>query len=80
MSNYRFIVSFKILSIAVLRIDRKMIAVCVRVTVLLLCAVRDVVATLFDERGRAVSSSFHAVLRGRLVDLERMRKLEIQDV
>ena len=57
-----------------------MIAVCVCVTFLLLYAVQDVVATLFDERGRVVSSSFHAVLRGRSVDLERIRKLEIQDV
>ena len=57
-----------------------MIAVCVHVTFPLLYAVRDVVATLFNERGRAVSSSCHAVLRGRLVNLERMRKLKIQDV
>ena len=57
-----------------------MIAICIRVTFPLLYAVRDVVATVFDERGRAVSSSFHAVLRGRSVDLEWMRKLEIQDV
>ena len=57
-----------------------MIAVCVRITFPLLYAVQDVVAILFDERGRVVSSSFHAVLRGRSVDLERMRKLEIQDV
>ena len=49
-----------------------MIAVCVRVTFPLLYAV--------DERGRVVSSSCHAVPRGRSVDLERMRKLEIQDV
>ena len=46
----------------------------------LLYAVQDVVATLFDERGRVVSSSCHAVPCGRSVDLERMRKLEIQDV
>ena len=46
-----------------------------------LSALQDVVATLFDERGRVnVSSSHHAVPRGRSVDLERMRKLEIQDV
>ena len=57
-----------------------MIAVCVYVTFLLLYAVQDVVATLFDERGRVVSSSCHSVPRGRSVDLERMRKLEIQDV
>ena len=57
-----------------------MIAVCVCVTFPLLYAVQDVVATLFDERGRVFSSSCHAVLRGRSVDLERMRKLEIQDV
>ena len=38
------------------------------------------VATLFDERGRVVSSSCCVVLRGRSVDLERVRKLEIQDV
>ena len=57
-----------------------MIAVCVCVTFLLLYAVQDVVATLFDERGRVVSSSCHAVPCGRSVDLERMRKLEIQDV
>ena len=58
-----------------------MIAVCVCVicTFLLLYAVQDVVATLFDERGRVVSSSCHAVPCGRSVDLERMRKLEIQD-
>ena len=43
-------------------------------------AVQYVIATLFDERGRVVSSSCHAVPRGRSVDLERMRKLEIQDV
>ena len=55
-----------------------MIAVCV--TFPLLYAVQDVVATLFDERGRVVSSSCHAVPRGRSVDLERVRKLEIQDV
>ena len=55
-----------------------MIAVCVTFPVLY--AVQDVVATLFDERGRVVSSSCHAVQRGRSVDLERMRKLEIQDV
>ena len=57
-----------------------MIAVCVRITFPLLYAVRDVVATLFNERGRVVLSSCHAVLHGRLVDLEWMRKLEIQDV
>ena len=57
-----------------------MITVCVCVTFPLLYAVQDVVATLFDERGRVVSSSCHAVLRGRSVDLERVRKLEIQDV
>ena len=57
-----------------------MIAVWVCVTFPLLYAVQDVVATLFDERGRVVSSSCHAVLRGRSVDLERVRKLEIQDV
>ena len=50
-----------------------MIAVCVCVTFPLLYAVQD-------ERGRVVSSSCHAVPRGRSVDLERMRKLEIQDV
>ena len=38
------------------------------------------VASLFDERGRVVSSSIYAVLHGHSVDLERMRKLEIQDV
>ena len=57
-----------------------MIAVCVCVTFPLLYAVQDVVATLFDERGRVVSSSCYAVPRGHSVDLERMRKLEIQDV
>ena len=57
-----------------------MIAFCVRITFPLLYALRNVVTTLFDERGRVVSSSFHAVLRGRSVDLEQMRKLEIQDV
>ena len=51
-----------------------MIAVCVCVTFLLLYA------EVFDEHGRVVSSSCHAVPRGRLVDLEWMRKLEIQDV
>ena len=55
-----------------------MIAVCV--TFLFLYAVQDVVATLFDEHGRVVLSSCHAVLCGRSVDLERMRKLEIQDI
>ena len=54
-----------------------MIAICVRIT---FYAVRDVVATLFDEHGRIVSSSCHAVLHGRSVDLEWVRKLEIQDV
>ena len=45
-----------------------MIAVCVCVTFpLLYYAVQDVVATLFDERGKVVSSSCHAVLRGRLM-------------
>ena len=57
-----------------------MIAVCVCVTFLLLYAVQDVVATLFDEYGRVVSSSYHAVPCGRSVDLEWMKKLEIQDV
>ena len=57
-----------------------MITICVRVTFPLLYAVQDVVATLFSECGRVVLSSCHAVLCGRLVDLERMRKLEIQDV
>ena len=57
-----------------------MIAICVCVTFLLLYAVQDVVATLFDERGRDVSSSCHTVLCGSSVDLEQMRKLEIQDV
>ena len=82
MSNYRFIVvSSRVLSIAMLSVsDRKMIAVCVCVTFPLLDAVQDVVASLFDECGRVVSSSCHAVPRGRSVDLERMRKLEIQDV
>ena len=56
-----------------------MIAVCVCATFLLLYAAQDMVATLFDERGRVVSSSCHAVPRGCSVDLERMRKLEIQD-
>ena len=46
----------------------------------IISAVQDVVATLFDERGRVVSSSCHAVPCGRSIDLERMRKLEIQDV
>ena len=36
------------------------------------------VATLFDERGRVVSSSCCVVLRGHSVDLERVRKLEIK--
>ena len=55
-----------------------MIAVCVSVTFPLLYTVQDVVATLFDERGRVVSSSCHVVPRGRSVDLERMRKLEFK--
>ena len=57
-----------------------MIAVCVCVTFLLLYAVQDEVATLFDERGRVVSSSCHAVTVpcGRSVDLERMRKLAVK--
>ena len=83
MSNYRFIVvSSRVLSIAAcaIRSDRKMIAVCVCVAFPLLYAVQGVVATLFDEHGRVVSSSCHAVLCGRSIDLERMRKLEIQDV
>ena len=57
-----------------------MITVCVCVTFVLLYAVQDVVATLFDERGNVVSSSCHAVPHGHSVDLERVRKLEIQDV
>ena len=60
--------------------DHKIIAVCVHVIFPFLYSVQDVVATLFDERGRVVSSSCHAVLRGHSVDLERVRKLEIQDV
>ena len=80
MSNYRFIVvSSRVFSIAVLS---GAIAVCVCVTSLLLYmyAVQDVVVTLFLERGRVVSSSCHAVPRGCSVDLEWVRKLEIQDV
>ena len=50
------------------------------VTFPLLYAVQDVVATLFDERGRVVSSSCHAIPRGRSVDLERVRKLEIRRI
>ena len=83
MSNYRFIVvSSRVLSITVLSgaIAKRSPSVSVLHTFPLLYAVQDVVATLFDERGRVVSSSCHAVLRGRSVDLERMRKLEIQDV
>ena len=38
-----------------------MIVVCVCVTFPLLYAVQDVVVTLFDERGRVVSSSCHTV-------------------
>ena len=57
-----------------------MIAIYVCVTFLLLYAVQDVVATLFDECGRVISRSCHAVPCGRSVDLEQMRKLEIQDV
>ena len=49
-----------------------MIAICVCVTFPLLYAVQDVVATLFDERGRVVLSSCHAVPRGRLVDFNRV--------
>ena len=55
-----------------------MIAVCVCVTFPLLYAVQDVVATLFDERERVVWSSCQTVPCGRLVDLERMRKLEFK--
>ena len=54
-----------------------MIAVYVCVTFLLLYAVQDVVAILFDEHGRVVSSSCRAIPCGRSVDLELMRKLEI---
>ena len=57
-----------------------MIAVCVCVTFPLLYAVQDVVATLFDEHGRVVSSSCYTVPRGRSVNLERVRKHEIQDI
>ena len=58
-----------------------MIAIfCLCVTFPLLYAVRDVVATLFSERGRVVSSSCYAVLCGRSVDLEWVRKFEIQDI
>ena len=64
--------------------NHKMIAVSVAWSVLpfrSLDAVQNVVATLFDERGRVVLSSCHAVPRGRSVNLiEWMRKLEIQDV
>ena len=56
-----------------------MIAVCVCVT-FLLYAVQDVVITLFNECGRVVSSSCHAVPCGRSVNLKRMRKLEIHNV
>ena len=58
----------------------KMIAICVCITFPLLYAVQDVVTILFNERGRVISSTCHAVLHGRSVDLERVRKLEIQDV
>ena len=57
-----------------------MIAACVRITFPLLYAVQDVVATFFDEHGRGISNSCHAVLRGHSVDLERVRKLETQDI
>ena len=76
MSSYRFIVVSSQYRYA-LRSDHKMIAVCVCVTFPFLYAVGDVVATLFNERGRVISSSCHAVLHGRSVDLEWMRKLEI---
>ena len=48
---------------------------CVCVTFLLLYAVQDVVATLFDECRRVVSSSCYAIPHRLLV-----KKLEIQDV
>ena len=57
-----------------------MIAVCVCYLSALICCPRCGIATLFDQRRRVVSSSCHAVPCGRSVDLERMRKLEIQDV
>ena len=42
--------------------------IAVSVTFLLLDVVQDVVATLFDERGRVVLSSGHAIPHGRSVD------------
>ena len=78
MSNNRFIVEF---SVSLCSQERSQNDRRLCVTFPLLYVVQDVVATLFDERGRVVSSSCHAVVpRGRSVDLERMRKLEIQDV
>ena len=58
-----------------------MIAVCVCVTFLLLYAVQDVVAILFDERGSCLELlPCRTISCGRSVDLEWMRKLEIQDI
>ena len=57
--HYRFIVVSSLLCSEQSQNDR-----CLHITFLLLDAVQDVVATLFDERGRVVLSSCHAVLCG----------------
>jgi hypothetical protein len=77
MSNYIMGLSLSALELqccgAITKYDRQ-----VRVTFLLLDAVQDVVATLFDECRRVVSSSYHAVLRGRSAEIERVRNLKFK--
>ena len=71
MSNYRFIIVSPRLQCHCALSDRKMITVCVIKSVLpvrLLDAIQDVVATRFDGHERVVSSSYHAIPRGRSVD------------
>ena len=59
MSNCRFIIVSSLLRSEQSQNDRRL-----HITFPLLDAIQDVVATLFDERGRVVLSSCHAVLRG----------------
>jgi hypothetical protein len=68
MSNYRFIVVSSVAMLCQGLIAKKLWQVPVTFNFPLLDAVQDVVDTLFDERGRVVSSSCHAVPHGRSVD------------
>ena len=69
MSNYRFIVvSSRVPVLLCSEQSQKDRHLCKSVTFPLLDAVQDVVATLFDERGRDILSSCHAVPRDRSVD------------